>query len=403
MYKYFLFVILFLVFLQSCKENEAKSNQETIDSVVVAPTINKLYEIVIDSLLVERGVVEPNKNLSDILLPYGINNKQVYDIIQKSDSVFNVRKIKAGNNYTCIRSNDSLKSLKYFIYEISTKDYFVINFVDSLSVYVGVKDVVVVEKVGSGNVESSLWNSMVAANVNPLLALELSDIYAWTIDFFGLQKGDSYKVVYDEEFVDSLSIGIKKIKYAVFNHYGKAFYAIPFMQDSVLSFYDENGQSLRKAFLKAPLRFSRISSKFSNARLHPVLRIVRPHHGVDYAAPIGTPVVSIGDGVVTKKEYNGGAGYMVKIKHNSVYTSAYLHLLKFGSGLNVGTRVQQGQVVGYVGSSGLSTGPHLDFRVYKNNSPVDPLKVESPPVNPVHDTLLPKFSILRDSIVQKLQ
>jgi murein DD-endopeptidase MepM/ murein hydrolase activator NlpD len=178
-------------------------------------------------------------------------------------------------------------------------------------------------------------------------------MYAWTIDFFGLQKGDSFTVVYNEQFVDSTSIGIERIKYAEFTHIGEKIYAIPFEQDSVVDFFDAHGESLRKAFLKAPLRFSRISSRFSHARKHPVLRIVRPHHGIDYAAPTGTPVRTIGDGVVVKKGYYGGGGNMVKIKHNSTYTSAYLHLSKYNKNAQVGKRIKQGDIIGYVGSTGL--------------------------------------------------
>ena len=182
------------------------------------------------------------------------------------------------------------------------------------------------------------------------------------------------------------------------------FYAFRFEQDSVMSYYDEQGKSLKKAFLKAPLKFSRISSRFSHSRFHPVLKISRPHHGIDYAAPIGTPVVSIGDGVVTKKSYqaNGGGNYLY-IKHNSVYTTCYMHLNKYEKGIAPGVRVRQGQVIGYVGKTGLASGPHLDFRVFRNGSPMDPLKVEAPPVEPVHEHLMPEFTSLKDSMMRELQ
>jgi len=218
------------------------------------------------------------------------------------------------------------------------------------------------------------------------LAIELSEIFAWTIDFFGIQQGDRYKVIYEESFVDSNSLGIDKITGAWIYHNENDFWAIPFVQDSVRSFFDEKGNSLRKAFLKAPLRFSRISSGFSHSRFHPVLKIRRPHHGVDYAAATGTPVHTVGDGVITKVGYqkNGGGNY-VKIKHNSVYSTTYMHLSGFGKGVRQGVYVKQGDIIGYVGSSGLATGPHLDFRFYKNGSAVNPLKVEAPPVEPVHE------------------
>jgi murein DD-endopeptidase MepM/ murein hydrolase activator NlpD len=234
---------------------------------------------------------------------------------------------------------------------------------------------------------------------SPMLAIELSEIYAWSIDFFGLQKGDSIRVIYDEYYVDSTSVGIGKVHGAYFRHMNNDIWAIPFIQDSIMDYYDQDGKSLRKAFLKAPLRFSRISSKFSNSRLHPVLKIRRPHHGVDYAAPVGTPVVSIGDGVIVKKQYDGGSGHMVRIKHNSVYSTAYLHLSKYGPGIQTGAYVKQGDVIGYVGSTGLSTGPHLDFRFYKNGDAVDPLKVEAPPVDPVREENLERFEEVKRDVM----
>ncbi|MCF6357955.1 MAG: M23 family metallopeptidase [Draconibacterium sp.] len=245
---------------------------------------------------------------------------------------------------------------------------------------------------------------MVNSGQDPMLALELSDIFAWTIDFFAIQKGDRFRVIYDERFVDSTSIGIGEIYAVEFDHYGEPNYAFIFDQNNRLDYFDEKGKSLRKAFLKAPLKFSRISSRFSNSRMHPVLRIRRPHHGIDYAAPKGTPVMSIGDGTVIARAYQrrGGGNYL-KIKHNSVYTTTYMHLNGFAKGVTTGSRVKQGQVIGYVGSTGLATGPHLDFRVHKNGSPVDPLKVKAPPVEPVKEENLARYNIVKDSLMNELQ
>jgi murein DD-endopeptidase MepM/ murein hydrolase activator NlpD len=265
------------------------------------------------------------------------------------------------------------------------------------------KDVDTIRQTFSGSIESSLWNVITGKGANPILAIELSEIYAWSIDFFGLQKGDSIRIIYDELYVDTTSIGIGKIHAAYFRHMNNDFYAIPFVQDSTEEFFDDKGKSLRKAFLKAPLRFSRISSKFSNSRLHPILKIRRPHHGVDYAAPLGTPVQSIGDGKVIKCSYEGGAGHMVKIRHNSIYTTAYLHLSRYGKGIKTGTYVKQGDIIGYVGSSGLSTGPHLDFRFYKNNVPVDPLRVEAPSVDPVREEHMERYLLEKDEVIMSLQ
>jgi murein DD-endopeptidase MepM/ murein hydrolase activator NlpD len=209
--------------------------------------------------------------------------------------------------------------------------------------------------------------------------------------------------VYENLYVEGKCIGIGRVLAASFNHYGKDNYAFYFVQDSVGEYFDNLGKSLRRAFLKAPLNYRRISSRFSNSRLHPVLKIRRPHHGVDYAAAAGTPVMAIGDGVVQYARWdNKGGGNTVRIKHNSVYSTAYLHLQKYGPGIKSGVKVKQGQVIGYVGSTGLSTGPHLDFRFYKNNKAVDPLKVESPPTDPVKDSNMEQFNIERDEWLDML-
>ena len=224
---------------------------------------------------------------------------------------------------------------------------------------------------------------MINGGMHPSLAVEMEDIFAWTVDFFGLQKGDSFKVVYEEKFIYDKSLGAARIFGAQFTWSGKTITAIPLVQDGRESFFDGEGNSLRKAFLKAPLSFSRITSRFSSSRMHPILRIRRPHYGVDYAAPIGTPVHAIGDGRVISATFENGSGRMVKISHNSVYSTAYLHLSGFAEGIHSGVYVKQGDIIGFVGSSGLSTGPHLDFRFYQNGYPVDPLNVEAPPVEPV--------------------
>ncbi len=351
-----------------------------------------VYGIPLDFYNNLEGSVRRNQTLSDLLQPLGLTMQEIYKISLLPDSLINERKIKQGNRYLFYSKTDTLSELplhaeSVFIYE---KDH--LNFVaisidpDSIWARNGRKPVDTRLKVASGIIETSLWESMLAADANPMLALELSEIFAWTIDFFGIQQGDRYKVIYEESYVDSNSLGIDKITGAWIYHNETDFWAIPFVQDSVRSFFDERGNSLRKAFLKAPLRFSRISSGFSHSRYHPVLKIRRPHHGVDYAAATGTPVHTVGDGVITKVGYqkNGGGNY-VKIKHNSVYSTTYMHLSGFGKGVRGGVYVKQGDIIGYVGSSGLATGPHLDFRFYKNGSAVNPLKVEAPPVEPVHE------------------
>jgi murein DD-endopeptidase MepM/ murein hydrolase activator NlpD len=288
------------------------------------------------------------------------------------------------------------------VYEHDPTTCYIFSFNDSLNITPFRKEMKKILKFSSGTIKSSLWESMIAGGLHPSLAIELSDIFAWSVDFFGLHEGDSYKVIYEELYIDEKSLGTGKIMGASFTWSGKTINAIPFQQGGKESYFDEEGNSLRKAFLKAPLKFSRISSRFSSSRLHPVLRIRRPHFGVDYAAPLGTPVLAVGDGKVISATSENGSGKMVRIVHNSVHSTAYLHLSRFGAGIRPGVTVRQGDVIGYVGSSGLSTGPHLDFRFYQNGSPVDPLKIEAPPVEPVADTNIARFEKNRRVILSLL-
>ena len=370
------------------------------DLVVTIPEPKLLYGLPADSFHIEESTVLRNQNLSDILVDRGVSAQTVDQIAKNSVSVFDVRKMKAGNRITLFYSTDSRRTPKYLAYQNNSVDYYLYSLTGSLQVTAGKHVVVSKRQTASGVISSSLWNAMKASNISPILAVELSDIYAWTIDFFAIQKGDQFTVIYDEDFVNGESIGLGKIYSASFTQGGTVFYAIRFTQEDGDNFFDEKGNSLRKAFLKAPLKFSRISSRFSNNRMHPVLRIVRPHHGVDYAAATGTPVYSIGDGFVIQKSYQAaGGGNYVKIKHNSVYTTSYMNLSKFAAGLREGLHVRQGDVIGFVGSTGLASGPHLDFRVYMGGTAVDPLKIKSEPAKPVDMANFSKFNVLRDSVL----
>jgi murein DD-endopeptidase MepM/ murein hydrolase activator NlpD len=402
-------VLFFTGFLFSCQQNKKQQKQieQTEiqnDTVIVAEPVLK-YGLPADSFIIKTGNVKKNQHLSTILNNFGVSMATIDRIARQSKPVFDVRKIRSGNHYSVFQTPDSLGEARFFVYENSPTDYYVFELFDSLRIYRGQKEIQTELRTAQGVIESSLWNTMKNNNLDPILALRLSDIFAWTIDFFGIQKGDRFRIIYDEQFVDSTSIGIGEIYAVQFDHYGEENYAFRFFQDDRFDYFDEEGVSLRKAFLKAPLNYDyRISSRFSHSRMHPVLRIRRPHHGVDYAAPRGTPVISIGDGTVIARAYQaGGGGNYIKVKHNSVYTTTYMHLSGFASGIATGSRVKQGQVIGYVGATGLATGPHLDFRVHKNGSPVDPLKVEAPPVEPVSEENLPRYNQLKDSLMNELQ
>ena len=391
---YFLISIILITGCNPDKKTRSKKNE--IDSLTIKEEVkpaNLMFGLPVDSFVIENNKVKRNEFLASILLKYDIPYKQIDLLATKSKDTFDVRKIKVGNPYYVFLDNDSLHTARYFVYEIDKVNYVVYNLMDSITINLGQKEIRKVNKTATGIITSSLWNAMTESNTSPVLALELSDIYAWTVDFFGIEHGDYFKVMYTEDYVDSISVGISSIEAALFHHRGDDFYAFNFQEDSVTyNYFDEKGKSLRKAFLKAPLKFSRISSRFSHSRYHPVLKIRRPHHGIDYAAPKGTHVFSIGDGRVIAKGYQAkGGGNYIKIKHNSVYTTVYMHLNSFAKGINKGDKVKQGQLIGYVGSTGLSTGPHLDFRVFKNGKPIDPLKVKAPPVEPVKKEDMKRF------------
>lgn len=396
-------IIIFLAIITiSC--NNQKSNSTSIEEETFQPETKEIklaWGLPLDSIYIDTFQVKRNENLSAILLPKGVSAYEIDQFARNFKDVFDVRRIKSGNNYYII-NKDSVNPPEYFVYEESAVNYIIYN-IDSIQAYRGEKQIDTIQKLTAGVIRSSLWNSFVNNGSNPTLAVNLSDIFAWTIDFFGIQNGDEYKVSYDELYVEDKMIGIGNVHAATIIHMGDTISAYYYKSETQEGYFDENGNSLRKAFLKAPLNYSRISSRFSNNRYHPVLKIRRPHHGVDYAAPSGTPVYSIGDGTIVKKGYQKrGGGNYIKIKHNSVYTSEYMHLKRFAKGMATGVRVKQGQLIGYVGMTGLATGPHLDFRIFKNGTPVDPLKVKAPPVEPIKEENKIQFASLCDSLKNQL-
>lgn len=379
------------------------------EEVIETPDIPEsvyLFGICIDSLEVNEYEVKQGDNLSAIYAKFGFAGNTIDKIIKSSAASLNPKSLRSGMSYYSFITKDTLAAVQYMVFARSLTDFVKIDFTQSDTILTSVfkKPICIETKYAEGLVESNLWNSIVNQGVDPLLAMKLSDIYAWQIDFFGVQKGDGFKVIYKEAFVDdSISLNIQSIEGAVFHHNNKDYYAIPFEQDSVRTFFDAEGNSTKRAFLKAPLDFIRISSHFSNARFHPVLKRYRPHHGVDYAAPVGTPVKTIGDGLVVEKGFQrNGAGNYLKIKHNSTYTTTYMHLSKFAKGIEKGTRVQQGDIIAYVGSTGLSTGPHLDFRVHQNGKAINPLTMESPPDIPVAEELKDSFMRVKERFLNEI-
>jgi murein DD-endopeptidase MepM/ murein hydrolase activator NlpD len=356
---------IILIFLIGCSS----------PSIEVVDHFENIYGISSDSLDMKKYSINNGQNLSDILFEHGIDYSTIDQIALKSQDIYDVRKMRAGNPYFMLSSTDSLHIPKYLVYERNPIDFVVFGLTGSFNVYLQSKPITVDTVQTSGEIDGSLWLTMLENDDDPNLATELSEIYA----------------VYEKMYADTQFVGIGNIIATSFNHINTDHFAFYFEQDSIGDYFDEEGGSLRRAFLKAPLRFSRISSRFSYNRKHPILKIRRPHLGVDYAAAIGTPVHAVGDGIVVRAGRKGQAGRTVTIKHNGTYTTQYLHLSRYGTGIKSGAYVMQGQVIGYVGSSGLSTGPHLDFRFFRNGKAIDPLKVKSPPVNPVNPDNMETF------------
>ncbi|MCB9233683.1 MAG: peptidoglycan DD-metalloendopeptidase family protein [Bacteroidia bacterium] len=347
------------------------------------------------------GEIKPNQNLSEILSEFGVPYSTIHELAEASREVFDVRKLRPGKPYCILQAQDS-SHVRYFIYEHDPINYVVFEMGDSLRVSMGQKEVETREKIASGTIQSSLSQTMADENLPFELAIRLSEVYAWAIDFYRLQKGDRFRVVYEEKFIEGQSVGLGEVRAAQFNHYEKDNFAFLYSQDSSRDYYDENGMSLRKAFLKAPLKYSRISSGFTHKRFHPIYKRYTTHLGIDYAAPIGTPILAVGDGVITDARYGGNNGNFVKIRHNGTYSTQYLHMSKIANGIRPGVRVQQGQVIGYVGSTGLSTGPHLCYRFWKNGQQVNPFKEEIPPAEPIRAELKADFDLYKAQYLEKL-
>lgn len=392
-----------IFFLPGGKSEENGSNTTaSADSTVIAAPVMK-YGLPIENYIVKNDTLQPRETLADILYRLGFTAQQIYNLAQCPDSIFDVRRMRPGQPYALLCDKDSAATPRYFIYEESPKSYITFDLGDNYRATRCTKPVEWRESEVAGRVNSSLWVAMEESGASPQLAVLMSHIFGWSIDFFGIQKGDEFRLIYSQEHVEEKPLNNYRILAASFATADTIVYAIPFVQDGEELFYNNNGNSLEGAFLKAPLDFYRITSKFTNSRFHPVLKRYRAHHGVDYAAPTGTPVYAIGSGKVIAKGYQaGGGGNYVKIRHNSTYTTTYMHLSRFAKGLKVGDTVKQKEVIGYVGSTGLSTGPHLDFRVYENGKPINPLTIKSQPKKPISQENKEAFTVVCDSLVKRL-
>ena len=388
---FFLALVFFLFFILFLKEDK-KENKP-----VHVPKYE--YGILVDSFKVIKDIVKPNQTLGEILYFNHIDYPQINKIVNASKNIFDVRRINAGQNYTVICSKDSIDKAKFFIYEIDPVNYVVFDLTKDMSVFLGKKDIEVRLKKATGDINNSLWITMEEKGLSPRLAHELSTIYAWTIDFFKIQKGDAFKVYYEDRYIENKYIGIGRIIAAEFSHNNISYFAYYYKEKNDRGdYFNEKGETLRKAFLMAPVDYKRISSRYSKNRKHPVTGRWKGHFGTDYAAATGTPIWTTADGVVTKASYTRNNGNYVKIKHNNTYTTQYLHMSKIKSGIKRNVRVKQGQIIGYVGSTGLATGPHVCYRFWKNGRQVDPYKQKLPPGDPIKKENFEDFMIVKDSL-----
>lgn len=394
-------IIALLLFMAGACSGGSKSTEEQEEE-----PHNMIYGINADNYRTEANEVKAGETLGKILDGYGISAAMVDRLDRASQEIFPLRNIRAGHKYTAFIHEDSLYAphLDYLVYESNVTDYVVFGFGDdSVSVRKDSKPYTMRRIKKTAVIESSLWGAIMEQDLPYALAADMEDIYQWTVDFFGIQKGDNFTVIYDERFIDdTVSVGIGRIWGAKFAQGGKEYYAIPFRQGGKIQYWESDGHSLRKQMLKAPLKYSRISSKFTYSRKHPVYKVYRPHTGVDYAAPKGTPVHAVADGVVTFRGWGGGGGNTLKIKHSGNMMTGYLHLSGFAKGITQGKRVSQGQLIGYVGSTGASTGPHLDYRIWKNGTPINPLKIPTEPAEPIEKKNFAAFEYVRDRIVAEL-
>ena len=402
---FYVFIFILAMGLVSCNNiaNDPKENTEVEEIAEQKSDIK--YGFDFNKFNAKEFKIKRGDTFGDILERNGIDYPEVYKILQvvkKSD--VNIRRLQIGKPYTLLFTKDSLPKAYAFIYKPNVESYSVIKLKDSLFAKKIKKQVRVVELEATGVIKSSLYDTMNQSGYNENLTYYLSDVYAWTIDFNRLSKGDRFKVIYTERFVDdSVSVGIEKIKAAYFEHRNKPLYAFEFKTDSlkgIVDYFDNNAKNLRRAFLKAPVSFSRISSRYNLKRRIAYYGRVKPHKGTDYAAPVGTPIMATAKGTVTKSSYNKGNGNYVKIKHNNTYATQYLHMKR--KKVRVGQFVKQGDVIGWVGMTGNTSGPHVCYRFWKNGRQVDPYKQKLPEAKPISKELKKEFLTFIEPIKTQL-
>ena len=380
-------VILFMsLCVTACKK------EKPVEEVVIEKPAD-IYEFGfnLSDFVVKRDTIRSGDSFGYILAQNKVDYSKIFSISEKAKDTFDIRKLKIGKPYTILCSKDSLKSPKHFIYQPNQEEFVVISFQDSIHAYTRRKPIKYVEKTITGVLNSSISQALDKKGISPTLTNKLAEqIYAWTIDFTRLQKGDTFKVIYTDKYIDdTIYAGIYNVKAVVFNHKNTPYYAFRYRTDSIKNiyeYYNEAAKDLRRAFLKAPVQFSRISSKYNlNRRIAYYGFALRPHKGTDFAAPIGTPILATANGTVTESQYKGGNGNYVKIRHNSTYETQYLHMQR--RKVSVGQHVKQGDVIGWIGMTGNTGGPHVCYRFWKNGKQVDPFKEKLSQSEPIAESL----------------
>ncbi|MBS1543932.1 MAG: peptidoglycan DD-metalloendopeptidase family protein [Bacteroidetes bacterium] len=388
--------------LSQVSEDAVPVEPQSVRPTQLTEVPSLLFGMDVKNLDVVEEMVRPGKRFADLLDGHYVSPTVTRQLNTLTRAQFDFRKIVSGRKYTLLSERDSAKSLQALIYEPSATDYFIFHLKDSFKITEGHREVTMVEKQVAGVIGSSLSETINTIGLSHELTNRFVDIFAWQIDFQMLQKGDRFKLIYEEKLVDALPVGIGRILGIYFEHFGNVYYAIPFDQGEGLDYFDERGNSLRKALLKYPIEFTRISSGYTHKRFHPILKSFTSHPGIDFVAALGTPIRSVGDGIVLEAQYKGWNGNYVKIRHNDTYSTQYLHMSRIAEGVRPGVRVRQGEVIGFVGSTGLSTGPHLCYRFWKNGIQVDPLRVELPPSQPVKEEQLGSFELTKLDVQRRL-
>lgn len=401
------YLLLMMMALVAC--NDDKKDEEIADNIkkkeVKAPAIVKEFGFTLNDYDVVRDTIKAGDSFGIILGSHGVNPAKIFEIVEKVRDTFNPRRIVLGKPYVILKERDSAHTPRAFIYQNDLVNYTVVNLEDSISAYTSRKALTIKKRDVSGVINSSLSQTIAEEGLSSLLAHEMNNIYQWSIDFFRLQKGDRFKLVYNERYIDdTIYAGIENIEAAVFYHEDKPYYAFNYKADSTsgsFDYYDEKARPLQSFFLKAPLNFSRISSRFSPRRYHPVQKRWKAHKGTDYAAPYGTPIWSTANGVVIASSYTAGNGNYVKVKHNGTYTTQYLHMSK--RAVRKGQHVKQGEIIGYVGSTGLATGPHVCYRFWVNGVQVDPFRQNLPSAEPIDEKYVPSYFAAIEPLKEELE